>query len=304
MNFVVIGSINTDLVIHTDRLPKAGETLSGSGFFVNCGGKGANQAVALAKLGGTVIFIGAVGNDTYGDAAIENLKKHHINTDYIIRTKKNTGVAVITVYDGENSIILDRGANALVTPEVIYQNKEIIQKADALLLQLEIPIETVVCAARMAHQAGVKVILNPAPITDLPEELIQNTDILILNETEAEFLTGITPDSKEVYQKCIAHLQKLGCKNIILTLGKEGSLACINDRIIYQSAYLVEAVDTTAAGDTFIGAFCTKIDSDINYAIKYATGAAAIAVSRNGASDSVPIADEVDQFLKKYEESL
>ncbi|MBQ7792768.1 MAG: ribokinase [Clostridia bacterium] len=304
MNFVVIGSINTYLVIHTDRLPKAGETLSGSGFFVNCGGKGANQAVALAKLGGTVIFIGAVGNDTYGDAAIENLKKHHINTDYIIRTKKNTGVAVITVYDGENSIILDRGANALVTPEVIYQNKEIIQKADALLLQLEIPIETVVCAARMAHQAGVKVILNPAPITDLPEELIQNTDILILNETEAEFLTGITPDSKEVYQKCIAHLQKLGCKNIILTLGKEGSLACINDRIIYQSAYLVEAVDTTAAGDTFIGAFCTKMGLDVNYAMQYATGAAAIAVSRNGASDSVPIADEVDQFIKKYEESL
>jgi len=188
MNIVVIGSINTDLVINTDRIPKIGETIQGKRFSVNCGGKGANQAVAAAKLGGNVTFIGAVGNDENGRISTDNLIKNGINTDHIEKVSTNTGVAVITVCNGDNCIILDSGANSLVSREIIDKNKDVILSADAIIMQLEIPLETVTYTAQLSHNAGVKVILNPAPVTDLPCELLQNTDVLILNETEAEML--------------------------------------------------------------------------------------------------------------------
>ena len=297
MNFVVIGSINTDLVINTDRMPKIGETISGSGFSTNCGGKGANQAVAAAKLGSNVTFIGAVGRDANGDIAIDNFKASGINTDHIERSETNTGVAVITVCNGDNSIILDSGANGLVTKEVIDKNMDVILSADAIIMQLEIPMDTVIYAAKKAHQAGVKVVLNPAPVTDLPEELLNNTDVIILNETETEYITQIYPDTDENRKKCMDILSELGIGLVIITLGSDGSIYNHGDEIKHQKAFKTTVVDTTAAGDTFIGAFCMNMNGELDYAVKYATAASAITVSRPGASGSIPTSMEVEKFL-------
>lgn len=298
MKIVVIGSINTDLVISTDRMPQVGETISGSGFATNCGGKGANQAVAAAKLGGDVTFIGAVGRDANGDIAIDNLKKSGIVTECIQRTEINTGVAVITVCGGDNSIILDCGANGLVTKEVIDKNMDVISEADAVIMQLEIPMDTVVYAARKAREKGVKVVLNPAPVTDLPKELLENTDIIVLNETETEFLTKIYPDTDENRKVCMDILKKFGVRQVIITLGGEGSIYNDGDEIKHQKAFEAKVVDTTAAGDTFIGAFCMKTEGDLADAVRYATAASAITVSRAGASGSIPGRNEVEEFIK------
>ena len=297
MKFTVIGSINTDLVINTSRMPKLGETLNGTGFSTGCGGKGANQAVAVAKLGGDVTFIGAVGKDANGDIAINNFKENGISTDRIERTDVNTGVAVITVAGSDNCIILDSGANGLVTKEVIDKNMDIISSADAVIMQLEIPMETVVYAAQKAHGAGVKVVLNPAPVTDLPQELLKNTDVIILNETETEYITKIYPDTDESRKECMDILKGLGISQVIITLGGEGCVYNNGDEICHQPAFKANVVDTTAAGDTFIGAFCMKMTSDLEYAVKYATAASSITVSRHGASGSIPTKDEVEEFI-------
>lgn len=298
MKFVVIGSINTDLVINTTRMPKIGETISGSRFATNYGGKGANQAIAVAKLGGDVTFIGAVGCDANGDAAIENLKKNNIHTERIKRVEVNTGVAVITVCNGDNSIILDEGANGCVNNEFIDDNVDVISNADAVIMQLEIPIETVIYAAKTAKQAGVKVVLNPAPIKTLPKELLENIDAMILNETEAEFVADVYPDSKENRSKCIETIKNLGINQVIITLGGDGSVYNKNGLILHQKAFETSVVDTTAAGDTFIGAFCMNMAQDIECAVKYATAASAITVSRAGASESIPNKEDVERYFR------
>jgi len=297
MKFVVIGSINTDLVINTDRMPKIGETILGSGFCVNCGGKGANQAIAVSKLGGDVTFIGAVGNDSNGDIAIENFKANNIKTDRIERVETNTGVAIINVCRGDNCIILDSGANGVVSKEMIDKNMDVIRSADAVIMQLEIPMETVTYAAKAAHEAGVKVVLNPAPVAEMPKELLENTDVIILNETETEFLTKIYPDTKENRKKCMDFLMKLGIQQVIITLGADGSVYNLAQDIKHQSAFKAEVVDTTAAGDTFIGALCMNFGRDIREAVEFATAASAITVSRAGASCSIPTGDEVEALL-------
>lgn len=299
MDIVLIGSINADLVINAARMPKVGETISGRGFAVNCGGKGVNQAVAAARLGGNVTFIGAVGDDENGAISLANLRENKINTDHIVTVDTNTGVAVITVCNGDNCIILDAGANACVTKEVIDKNRGVITSADVLIMQLEIPIETVAYAAEMAHKAGVKVVLNPAPVASLPAELLENTDVIIANETETEFLTGIYPDSPENRRKCIGKLRELGIDQVIITLGGDGSVYTNGDVPTYQAAYKTTVVDTTAAGDTFIGAFCMKMRDGMGFAVKYATAASSITVSRAGASKSIPTADEVDELVKR-----
>ena len=298
MKFAVIGSINTDLVINTDRVPKIGETISGKGFSTNCGGKGANQAIAAAKIGGDVSFIGAVGNDANGDVAIENFKKFGIQTDSVERVKTNTGVAVITVCNGDNSIILDAGANGEVTKELIDKNMDVIRAADAIIMQLEIPMETVIYAAKRAREEGVKVVLNPAPIVKLPEELLSNTDVIILNETETEVLTKVYPDTDENRKKCMDILTGLGIGQVIITLGGDGSVYNDGDEMVHQNAFKTTVVDTTAAGDTFIGAFCMKMNGDLKEAVRYATAASSITVSRAGASESIPSKEEVEEKLK------
>ena len=298
MKFVVIGSINTDLVINTDRVPKIGETISGKGFSTNCGGKGANQAIAAAKLGGEVSFVGAVGKDANGDIAIENFHKFGIKTDGVERAETNTGVAVITVCNGDNSIILDAGANGKVTKEIIDNNMDVIKAADCVIMQLEIPMETVLYAAKRAREVGVKVVLNPAPIQELPEELLKNTDVLILNETETEVLTKVYPDSDENRKKCMDILKDLGIGQVIITLGGDGSVYNDSDEMIHQKAFSAKVVDTTAAGDTFIGAFCLKMNEGLKNAVTFATAASSITVSRAGASESIPSKEEVEEKLK------
>ncbi len=299
MKIVVIGSINTDLVITTDRMPKIGETISGSGFSVNCGGKGANQAVAAAKLGGNVSFIGAVGNDANGEISLNNLTKNNIDVSCVDAVERNTGVAVITVCNGDNSIILDSGANDMVTKEVIDKNINLIKSADIVVMQLEIPLETVTYAAKTAHESGVKVVLNPSPVKEIPTELLENTDVLVLNETEAHFLTGVYPNTWETQKKCMDILKKTGVKQVIITLGGDGSVYNDGDKIIHCNAVKTNVVDTTAAGDTFIGALCMNFDKPISYAVNYATVASSITVSRHGASESIPTKVEVDEKFKK-----
>ena len=298
MNIVVVGSINADLVINTLRMPKIGETIAGSGFSVNCGGKGVNQAVAAAKLGGNVRFIGAAGDDENGKVSIENLEKYGIDTKGVEKIDTNTGVAVITVCNGDNSIILDSGANSMVSKEIIDKNKDIILGADAIIMQLEIPVETVAYAAELAHTAGVEVVLNPAPVVPMPDKLLENTDTIILNETEAEHITGLYPDTRENREKCINKLKEMGIKNVVLTLGADGSAYTDGDNIKHQEAFKTNVVDTTAAGDTFIGAFCMKMKGNIEEAIKYATAASSITVSRAGASQSIPENTEVCDLLE------
>lgn len=299
MKIVVIGSINTDLVITTNRMPKIGETVTGSGFSVNCGGKGANQAIASAKLGCDVSFVGAVGKDANGDISLKNLEDNNIDISSVETVPKNTGVAVITVCNGDNSIILDSGANDFVTKELIDRNINTIKNADAVVMQLEIPIDTVTYAAKLAREVGVKVILNPAPVKELPKELLENTDVIVLNESEAEFITGICPDSTEACQKCMEYLMGTGVKQAIITLGSDGCVYNNRDKIMHCPAVKTKVVDTTAAGDTFIGAFCVNLDKDITYAINYSAVASSVTVSRHGSSKSIPSKKEVDEILKK-----
>ncbi len=298
MKFVVIGSINTDLVINTDRVPKIGETISGKGFSTNCGGKGANQAIAAAKLGGEVSFIGAVGKDANGDIALQNFQKFGIHTQAVERVDVNTGVAVITVCNGDNSIILDAGANGEVTKELIDKHMDVIKSADAIIMQLEIPMETVVYAAKRARDVGVKVVLNPAPIQELPKELLSNTDVIILNETETEVLTKVYPDTEKNRKKCMDTLKQLGISQVIITLGGDGCVYNDGDALVHQSAFSANVVDTTAAGDTFIGAFCLKMNEGLKNAVTFATAASSITVSRAGASESIPSKEEVEEKLK------
>ncbi len=302
-HILVIGSINVDYVIHTPRLPKLGETLSGSDFAMNFGGKGANQATALAKAGCTVKMLGAVGRDLSGDLAVKNLASFGVDTSPILTVDAPTGAAVITVCGGDNHILLDIGANAYVTPEVIAENEDLFDWADMVVMQYEIPMESVLFAARMTKKHQKKVILNPAPVKTADPELYRYIDLIIPNEFEAQLVTGISPDDKASTEAAIQALRRLGCADALITLGKRGCAYTDGDTVRYAGIYPVTAVDTTAAGDSFIGGLCkclseNKSKSD---AVAYASAVSAITVSRPGAAVSIPTGDEVLEFLKTHE---
>ncbi len=293
---LIIGSANADLTIHTDRMPKLGETLMGHGFSVNCGGKGANQAVAVAKLGGNAEFIGAVGNDAYGGMLIRNLEANGVDFIGTVAEDTPTGTASITVVNGDNFIILNEGANGLMTANAIKKAKSNIENADYLIMQLEIPVEGVLEAARIAKESGTKVIVNPAPCKELPNELFGLTDYIIPNEHEAFLLTGIDPENAENCKKAVEFLLAKGAKNVIITLGADGCVCGNGEKTIRYPAVKANVVDTTSAGDSFIGALVTKLANGDNVedAIGFATKVAAITVSRPGASDSIPLANEIE----------
>lgn len=301
-NVLVIGSINVDYVIQTDRIPKLGETLVGSNFSMNFGGKGANQATAIAKQGCSVKMLGAVGSDHAGTLAVENLRSYGIDCDAILELETATGAAVITVCGGDNHIILDAGANALVTPSVIRQSASLFDWADVVVLQYEIPMESVLEAARIAKKHHNTVILNPAPVKDAPSELYTLVDWIIPNEFETELICGIFPADTESVEKAIAALRQKGCKNAIVTLGKRGCCYTDGDKIASFGIYPVTAVDSTAAGDSFIGGLCSKLceGKPIAEAVAYASAVSAVTVSRAGASCSIPTANEVAEFLKTH----
>lgn len=304
MKLLVVGSLNMDLVILTDRPPKKGETLAGSGFTTVCGGKGANQAIAAAKLGADVSMIGKVGNDVFAKNMIENLERFNVSVKGITAADVQSGVAVINVFGSDNTIIVDKGANALLSTDDIDRNYDLLSECDAVLMQFEIPLETVMYVAKKAKELGKYVIINPAPVQNIPTELLKSTDLLILNEHEAGFLVGPDVTDKNV-ETAAVQLLKSGVGEVLITLGRDGSFYLSQDGSCKVPALKVKTVDTTAAGDTYTAGYIIGKSNTRNTenAMRFASAAAAIAVTRLGASVSVPTKEEVEDILKNGKSS-
>ena len=300
---LVIGSLNMDMTVKVEELPKLGETIFGNDFYESCGGKGANQAVAVSKLGMKTEMIGMVGKDSQGEKLIQNLNKYGIISDNVIKSDELTGRAIITVdKKGDNNIIVIPGSNFKITKEHIQAKQDVIASSDVVILQNEIPSETVEFSLLKAKELGKITIFNPAPARKLSGEVFKNTDYLILNETEMEEIFEIKFNDEEYTEKISIKKKEYGIKNIILTLGDKGSILFSEDNNIKKyDVYKVKAIDTTAAGDSFIGAFTMKIceTGDADKAIKYATAVSAIVVTRQGAQDSIPTREEIEKFIEE-----
>jgi ribokinase len=299
-SIVVIGSSNTDMVVRADHLPEAGETVLGGEFFMNPGGKGANQAVAAARLGGKVIFIAKTGNDIFGRQSLQLLKEEGINTVFmLVDPGQPSGVALITVdRHAENCIVVASGANAALLPSDLFKAKEAILQASIVLVQLEIPVATVAWVVSTAAENGVKVILNPAPVCELPVALLQKVSIITPNETEAAKLTGIKVHDLPSAREAATYLYDAGIKTVIITLGSRGALVLHENKYMLVDAPEVSAVDSTAAGDTFNGALAVSLSEGLTMedAVRFACRAAAISVTRPGAQSSIPRRHEVISF--------
>ena len=296
---LVIGSSNTDMTVRSATLPKPGETVLGGDFRMGPGGKGANQAVAARLLGGEVTFVCKLGRDMFGEGASKHYESCGLDTSKILWSDKPSGVALITVDSkAENSIVVASGANADMTVTDIDSVADIIKSSGILLLQLEIPMDAVVHAAEIAYNAGVQVVLNPAPAAVLPAELLKCVSILIPNETEASAISGIDINNFETAAAAAERLKGMGVREVIITMGSRGSVVCDGD-CTFVPAVKVNAVDTTAAGDTFCGGVCVALSEgkDLLAAVKFATAASSIAVQRPGAQDSIPNRCEVDKLL-------
>lgn len=295
-NILVIGSLNMDLVINTDRLPAPGETIHGFGFSAFPGGKGANQASACARAGGNVKMLGKVGSDSYGDILLKNLSRDGVSISGIEREDISTGVAAITVFGGENTIILDKGANGMVDTDYIDRHTDAVAWADYVIMQYEIPMETVLYAARLAKSMGKTLIIDPAPMLDAPEEMYRLADVILPNETEAVQLVGHECDNKALVENMLG----LGVKSVVLTLGRKGAIYSDGEKTVTQPAYKVKAVDTTGAGDCFTGSFVAALAADktVEEALEFAAKASAIAVGRRGAQPSFPWKSEVENWRK------
>lgn len=282
-SILVIGSINKDLVVNTLRFPKEGETILGNNFYTTNGGKGANQACAIGKLGGDVSMLGAVGNDNFAKDLSDALSSNNVNIDNLLmKNDVSTGIAVITVTnDGANHIIVVQGANALITKDDVKE--DLISSFDIIVMQLEIPLEIVKYTASIAKKLGKTVVLNPSPAVKLDRDFLSCVDILIPNETEIDIIGGID------------YVLECGVKNIILTLGADGCELITKQNRKHFDAYKVNVVDTTAAGDSFLGGVVRMIadDKTIEEAIEFATKVSNITVTRKGAIDSIPTYNEV-----------
>ena len=286
-NILVIGSSNTDMTIRASRLPAPGETILGGEFKMGRGGKGANQAVAAKRLGGNVTFVCKVGNDVFGNESVQAYTAEGMDISRILRSEKPSGTALIMVDDsGENCISVAPGANGDISVEDIRSIADLIRSASYLILQLEIPVAAVLEAAHIAHAAGVCVILNPAPATKLPESIFADIDILTPNQTETAILTGISDDP----DKAVARLAELGVGRIVMTRGSKGSAVYENGKCTLVDACKVNAIDATAAGDTFCGALCVGLSEglDLVEAARFATRASALTVQKMGAQESIP----------------
>ena len=288
MKVVVIGSSNIDMVAQVNHLPAPGETVGDASFIQSLGGKGANQAVAAARLGGSVTFITSLGNDMYAEILKKHFKKEGIATDYIIDDADS----------GENCIAVAPGANYSLLPGSIIHFSKVIDEADIIVMQAEIPYETIKRIALLAKQKGKKVLFNPAPACLIDEELMKAIDILVVNELEAAFISGIEYTGNNLEEIALSLLQA-GARNAVITLGSQGVYMKNDKEIIQLPGYKVNAIDTIAAGDTFCGALAVicaqrEIDRD---ALSFANAAAAIAVTRSGAQPSIPTLTEVNAFI-------
>lgn len=294
---IVIGSCNTDMTVITDRLPKPGETVLGGEFKMFSGGKGANQAVAIARMGGIVTLIAKTGNDIFGKQLVEQYEKECIDTQFtFLDDNLSTGVALITVdKNGENCITVSSGANDSLLPDDINRAISTFDNTEIILMQLEIPMPTVEYVAKTAFGKGIKVILNPAPAAALSCELIKCLYAIISNRIEAEFLSGIKITDFESAKNASDVIAEKGVDKVIITLGNKGTFVKEGQSYYKIPAFNVQPVDTTAAGDTFCGTFCLALSENrsIREAVEIANKAASITVSRLGAQSSIPYREEV-----------
>ncbi|WP_157950851.1 ribokinase [Peribacillus acanthi] len=293
---LVVGSLNMDLLINVPELPKNGETILGGEIKENPGGKGANQAVAIGKLNTPVWMLGAIGEDAHGVALLKSLKEHNVDIKYILKSPKKTGVAIVSVDDrGNNQIIVSPGANYDVTPEYVYENRKAIEDCDIVVLQLEIPLATVKYTLELAKGLNKITILNPAPAFHLDEDILKHVDILIPNEHELQLLTH---ESNGTLISQSQELLKSGVKTVIVTLGEQGCFLLNHKNEEHFPTFKVEAVDTTGAGDCFIGCFTSTYvkTGDLYTSIENAIRAASLSVTKVGAQDAMPTQDELDDF--------
>jgi len=301
MPIVVVGSTNTDMIIRTPRIPRPGETILGEDFFMAAGGKGANQAVAAARAGGQVTFVARVGRDVFGRQAIEGFRQEGINVKHIAcDPEKPSGVALIFVSEsGENSIAVASGANSRLSPQDVERADQAIGAAKILVTQLEIPLETVESAVRLAGRHGVPVVLNPAPARPLSDDLLQHVAVITPNETEAELLTGIPLENDDAIEQAADVLLGRGVRAAAITLGALGVFLATGRKRCRLPAFPVTPVDTTAAGDVFNGALAVALaeDPDLERAVRFATAAAAISVTRLGAQPSAPAREDILRLL-------
>ncbi|UVI30148.1 ribokinase [Paenibacillus spongiae] len=300
---VVVGSLNMDMVVSLNHRPARGETVLGSDFFMNAGGKGANQAVAASKLGATVAMIGKVGSDLFGEQLLANLAEAGVDCHAIETiTEDATGVAFVTLdSEGDNSIVVAPGANLRLTPEDVERHEELIKQAKLLMVQLEVPLETVKAAIAIARRYKVPVLLDPAPAQTLSEELLGLVDYIVPNETEIKQLTGIHVHDQVTAKLAAVELLRKGVTTVFAKLGEKGIVVVNANRTFFVESYEVDAVDSTAAGDAFAGAVGTAIvgGKDIWAAAKFASAIGALTVTRKGAQASMPSLEEAEQFIKQ-----
>ncbi len=292
----VVGSCNTDMVVKANQLPKPGETILGGTFFMNPGGKGANQAVAAARLGGYVTLVAKVGDDIFGAEMLAGFQRESINTDYVFVDKyAPSGTALIMVNaEGENCIVVAPGANAKLLPADMNE-VENLNDAEIILMQLEIPMETIEAVAKRAKRFNQKVIVNPAPAQKMSDELLDELFLITPNETEATLLTGIVVEDAFSASVAADVLLQKGVQHVIITMGKNGAYFKDHQISFSVKAPIVEAKDTTAAGDTFNGAIAVALTEGMDWedAIRFAVKAASVSVTRLGAQASVPCREEV-----------
>ncbi len=307
-DILVIGSLNADLVVRSPRFPQPGETISGGDLLTIPGGKGANQAVAAARQGANVAILGRVGKDNFAPLLIENLKSNNVNTSHVAQDDAATGTAIIIVdANGQNSIVLSPGANG----KVDFHDIDSAPSAKILLLQFEIPMDSVLHAARRYKAKETTVILNPAPARQIPEELLTLIDILVPNESELSLLTNMPVTDMKSAEFAAQEILKRGVKTVIVTMGSKGALLVTSTQITQVDTYKVDVVDTTAAGDAFIGGFAAKLlESDtllsdgqqqateLQKAVRYGCACGALATTKLGAQPSLPTKEEIEKFIK------
>jgi len=300
---VVVGSLNMDMVVSLNRRPQRGETVLGTNFFMNAGGKGANQAVAARKLGATVAMIGKLGTDIFADQLLASLGQVGVECNAIEKIPGQvTGVAFVTLDpDGDNSIVVAPGANLLLTPEDIRRQEQLIKQAKLLMVQLEVPMETVMESITIAKRHNVPVLLDPAPAQHLSAELLSMVDYIVPNETEIAQLTGIHVYDQVTAKLAAVELLRKGVSTVFAKLGEKGLVVVNSNSTFVVESYKVNAVDSTAAGDAFAGAVGAAIVSgkDNWTAAKFASAIGAITVTRKGAQASIPSLDEAEKFIKQ-----
>ncbi len=298
----VIGSLNMDLVIQTERVPLAGETISGRDFNLIPGGKGANQAIAASKAGASTYMFGCVGDDEFGEVLLNSLKDAGVNTVNVGKTSSiRTGVAsIILESSGENRIIIISGANNQVDRAYIDSHWDEIELSSLILLQHEIPLESCHYIIEKAHASLIPVMLNPAPFHEIPTDILRKVDYLVVNEIELQGIVPAQVNSIEDVIRAGKEINQMGIKQVLITLGDDGAVLVTNEKVIHQPAFTVDVVDTTAAGDTFVGYFASAIINGLGLgqALVNSCGAAALAVTKVGAQSSIPYNEDTQSFLK------